>query len=46
MQGPMLFCVSNHGGRQLDSVRSSITALPDIAEALEGRATVMIEAVW
>ena len=36
-------CVSNHGGRQLDGVRSSITALPDIAEALEGRATVMMD---
>jgi L-lactate dehydrogenase (cytochrome) len=28
--------VSNHGGRQLDGVRSSITALPKIADAVGG----------
>lgn len=35
--------VSNHGGRQLDGVSSSIGALPAIAEALNGRATVLMD---
>ncbi len=28
--------VSNHGGRQLDGVRSTARALPDIADAVKG----------
>ncbi|KUJ83211.1 alpha-hydroxy-acid oxidizing enzyme [Ruegeria marisrubri] len=35
--------VSNHGGRQLDGVSSSIAALPAIAEHLEGRAEIMMD---
>lgn len=35
--------VSNHGGRQLDGVASSIRALPPIAEALAGRADVLLD---
>jgi len=35
--------VSNHGGRQLDGVRSSIAALPGIAEAVDGRAEVYMD---
>jgi L-lactate dehydrogenase (cytochrome) len=35
--------VSNHGGRQLDGVRSSISALPGIAETVDGRAEVYMD---
>ena len=35
--------VSNHGGRQLDSVASSITALPKIVDALDGNATILVD---
>jgi len=35
--------VSNHGGRQLDDVAASITVLPRIAEAVHGRATILVD---
>jgi L-lactate dehydrogenase (cytochrome) len=35
--------VSNHGGRQLDSTPSTISALPAVAEAVDGRATVLLD---
>ncbi len=35
--------VSNHGGRQLDGAVASIRALPGIVEAVDGKATVMID---
>lgn len=35
--------VSNHGGRQLDGALPSIGALPEIAEAVAGRAEVLID---
>ncbi len=35
--------MSNHGGRQLDGVRSAISALPGVAEALAGRAEVLMD---
>ena len=35
--------VSNHGGRQLDDVAASITVLPRIADAVRGRATIIID---
>lgn len=35
--------VSNHGGRQLDSVRPAITALPPIARAVGGAMTVLMD---
>ncbi len=35
--------VSNHGGRQLDGVRSSISALPAIAEAVGGELEVYMD---
>jgi len=35
--------VSNHGGRQLDGVRSSISALPRIVEACDGRLEVFLD---
>lgn len=35
--------VSNHGGRQLDSVPASIEALPEVVEAVEGRCEVYLD---
>ena len=35
--------VSNHGGRQLDTAISSIDALPEVAEAVDGRGAVLVD---
>jgi len=35
--------VSNHGGRQLDSVHAPITVLPEIVDAVEGRIPVLVD---
>ncbi|MCC7547987.1 MAG: alpha-hydroxy-acid oxidizing protein [Burkholderiales bacterium] len=35
--------VSNHGGRQLDHSRSAIAALPEVVEAVDGRAEVILD---
>jgi len=35
--------VSNHGGRNMDSAVASIDALPDIAEAVGDRGTVLLD---
>jgi 4-hydroxymandelate oxidase len=35
--------VSNHGGRQLDQVPASLDALPEVAEAVAGRGTVLMD---
>lgn len=35
--------VSNHGGRQLDSVRAPITVLPEVVEAVGGRVPVLVD---
>ncbi|MGN6275493.1 MAG: alpha-hydroxy acid oxidase [Solirubrobacterales bacterium] len=35
--------VSNHGGRQLDRSLATADALPEIAEALDGRATLLVD---
>jgi (S)-2-hydroxy-acid oxidase len=35
--------VSNHGGRQLDTVRPTIDALPRIAEAVNGRVPLLLD---
>ncbi|HEU5063275.1 MAG TPA: alpha-hydroxy acid oxidase [Solirubrobacterales bacterium] len=35
--------VSNHGGRQLDRCLATADALPEVAEALEGRATLLVD---
>ena len=35
--------VSNHGGRQLDGAPSSISVLPQVAEAVEGRCEVLFD---
>ena len=34
---------SNHGGRQLDSVRAPVTVLPEIVEAVDGRVPVLVD---
>jgi L-lactate dehydrogenase (cytochrome) len=35
--------VSNHGGRQLDSVPSTVRALPDVVDAVGGQAEVLVD---
>jgi isopentenyl diphosphate isomerase/L-lactate dehydrogenase-like FMN-dependent dehydrogenase len=35
--------VSNHGGRQLDSTPATIRALPEVLEAVAGRAEVLVD---
>ncbi|UVK41830.1 alpha-hydroxy-acid oxidizing protein [Mesorhizobium sp. AR07] len=42
-QGVDGIVVSNHGGRQLDGVSSSITALGDIAAAVSGRTEILLD---
>ncbi len=41
--GAEALVVSNHGGRQLDGARSTISALPLVAEAVQGRCEVMLD---
>ena len=41
--GAQALVVSNHGGRQLDGVSSTIRALPGIVEAIAGRAEVLFD---
>jgi L-lactate dehydrogenase (cytochrome) len=41
--GAQAVVVSNHGGRQLDGVRSSISALPGIADALGNDAEIYLD---
>ena len=41
--GAQALVVSNHGGRQLDGVSSTIAALPGIVEAVGGRAEVLLD---
>jgi isopentenyl diphosphate isomerase/L-lactate dehydrogenase-like FMN-dependent dehydrogenase len=35
--------VSNHGGRQLDGAPATIEVLPEVAEAVDGRGTVLMD---
>ena len=35
--------VSNHGGRQLDSSSATLRALPEVVEAVNGRAEVLMD---
>jgi isopentenyl diphosphate isomerase/L-lactate dehydrogenase-like FMN-dependent dehydrogenase len=35
--------VSNHGGRQLDGVSGSLDALPEVLDAVDGRAEVLLD---
>ncbi len=41
--GANVIWVSNHGGRQLDHTQPSIDVLPEIVEAVEGRADIVID---
>lgn len=41
--GASAIIVSNHGGRQLDGAPSTICALPAIADAVEGRAELLMD---
>jgi len=41
--GAMAVVVSNHGGRQLDGVRASIRALPEVVTAVNGQAEVLMD---
>src|SRR5262249_35699493 len=38
--------VSNHGGRQLDHGRGAIEVLPEVADAVAGRAKIMIDGAF
>ncbi len=42
-QGIDAVVVSNHGGRQLDGARSTISALPEVADAVAGRCEVLFD---
>ena len=41
--GARAVVVSNHGGRQLDRVSSSLAALPEVVAAVDGRAEVYLD---
>jgi isopentenyl diphosphate isomerase/L-lactate dehydrogenase-like FMN-dependent dehydrogenase len=41
--GAQAVVVSNHGGRQLDGVAASLDALPEVVEAVAGRAEVLVD---
>jgi isopentenyl diphosphate isomerase/L-lactate dehydrogenase-like FMN-dependent dehydrogenase len=42
-EGAAAVVVSNHGGRQLDGVSSSLRALPEVVAALNGRIDVLMD---
>src|SRR6266478_1590870 len=42
-EGAAAVVVSNHGGRQLDGVRASIRALPEVVAAVNGQAEVLMD---
>jgi 4-hydroxymandelate oxidase len=35
--------VSNHGGRQLDGTRATVSALPEVVDAVDGRLEVLVD---
>ena len=41
--GAAAIVVSNHGGRQLDGVSATLDALPEVVEAVAGRAEVLMD---
>ncbi len=41
--GAAAVCVSNHGGRLVDGLPATIEALPDVVEAVGGRAAVLVD---
>jgi L-lactate dehydrogenase (cytochrome) len=42
-EGAAAVVVSNHGGRQLDSVSATIRALPEVVSAVNGRTEVLMD---
>jgi isopentenyl diphosphate isomerase/L-lactate dehydrogenase-like FMN-dependent dehydrogenase len=42
-EGAAAVVVSNHGGRQLDCVPASLRALPEVVEAVNGQAEVLLD---
>jgi len=44
--GVEIIYVSNHGGRQLDHGRGSLEVLPEIVDAVGGRATVIVDGAF
>jgi L-lactate dehydrogenase (cytochrome) len=42
-EGAVAVVVSNHGGRQLDSVSSTLRALPEVVKAVNGQIEVLID---
>jgi isopentenyl diphosphate isomerase/L-lactate dehydrogenase-like FMN-dependent dehydrogenase len=42
-QGAAAVSVSNHGGRQLDCVPSSLRALPEVVKAVNGQAEILMD---
>jgi isopentenyl diphosphate isomerase/L-lactate dehydrogenase-like FMN-dependent dehydrogenase len=42
-QGAAAISVSNHGGRQLDCVESSLRALPEIVSAVQGQTEIVMD---
>jgi len=42
-EGARALVVSNHGGRQLDGVQASLRALPEVVDAVQGRAEVLLD---
>lgn len=42
-EGADAIVVSNHGGRQLDTVSATIRALPEVVEAVNGRVDVLLD---
>jgi len=42
-EGAAALVVSNHGGRQLDSVSSTLSALPEVLAAVDGRIEVLMD---
>lgn len=42
-EGAAAVVVSNHGGRQLDSVSSSLRALPEVVGAVNGQAEILMD---
>ena len=42
-EGAAAVVVSNHGGRQLDSVSATLRALPEVVSAVNGRAEVLMD---
>jgi isopentenyl diphosphate isomerase/L-lactate dehydrogenase-like FMN-dependent dehydrogenase len=42
-EGAAAVVVSNHGGRQLDGVRASLRALPEVVAAVNGQAEVLMD---